>query len=148
MPAGIALRGLLVECSLLLLLFSQFSLYFPPITYASSELDSEIGDLVERAGELYSKGLNVSAVIEKLNSAIVKYEENSTEEARRLIAEVRGLIENMSTIADRVYFTNMARKALVVAALASIPVLVYTLLPRAYLYLWYRSRRKWLVSRW
>ncbi|MFZ8782937.1 MAG: hypothetical protein ACO2OR_03020, partial [Desulfurococcaceae archaeon] len=121
MLAGIALRGLLVECSLLLLLFSQFSLYFPPITYASSELDSEIGNLVEHAGELHSKGLNVSAVTEKLNSAIVKYEENSTEEARRLIAEARGLIENMSTIADRVYFTNMARKALVVAALASIP---------------------------
>jgi hypothetical protein len=110
--------------------------------------DSEIGDLVGRVSELYSKGLNVSDVIEKLNRAIVLYEENRPDEATRLVEEARSLIDDMSRVADRVYYTNMALKAITVTALASIPVLVYFLLPRAYLYLWFKSRRKWLVSRW
>jgi hypothetical protein len=110
--------------------------------------DSEIGDLVGRVSELYSKGLDVSDVIEKLNRAIVLYEENRSEEAIRLVEEARSLIDDMSRVADRVYYTNMALKAITVTALASIPVLVYFLLPRAYLYLWFKSRRKWLVSRW
>ena len=119
-----------------------------PLVSASSELDSEVGDLVERAGDLYSKGLDVSVIIEKLNSAVVLSEEGSVEEARGVLSEVRSLVEDMSTVADSVYFTNTLIKGVTVAVLAAIPVLVYTLLPRVYLYLWFKSRKKWLVLRW
>ena len=37
-------------------------------------------------------------------------------------------------------------KAVKVGLLLSIPVLVYLLLPRVYLLLWYRSRRDWMVE--
>jgi outer membrane PBP1 activator LpoA protein len=135
-------------CSVLLIIL-VLSVYTTPLATTSSELDdSVIGSLVNRASELYSKGLDVSSVVEKLNRAIVLYEENRPEEAARLVEEAGSILNDMSRVADRVYYTNMALKAVTVTALASIPILVYFLLPRAYLYLWFKSRRKWLVSRW
>jgi len=143
---GSVLRSACLTCLTLVVLI--FSLCALPIVSASSDLDGEVGDLVERASELYSKGLDISVIIEKLNSAIVSYEEGDVNESNRLLGEARSLIENMGTIADNVYFTNIVLKAITVGVLATIPVLVYVLLPRLYLYLWYKSRKKWIVSRW
>jgi len=111
-------------------------------------LDSEIGDLVERAGDLYSKGLDVNIIIEKLNNAVVLSEQGSIEEAKKVLSEVRSLIVDMNAVADSIYFTNILIKGVTVASLVAIPVLVYTLLPRVYLYLWFKSKKKWLVLRW
>ena len=113
----------------------------------SSDFDSEIGILVERTSELYSKGLNVTVILEKLNYAIALYEEGSVEEASVLLREVESFIEDMSITASSVYLVNMVKKVVTIIVLAAIPVIVYFLLPRLYLYVWYKTRRKWIVAR-
>jgi hypothetical protein len=113
----------------------------------SSDFDSEIGVLVEKAGELYSKGLNITVVLEKLNRAIALYEEGGVEDANMLLSEVNSLIGDMRALADRVYLANMVIKVVTVLVLAVIPLAVYFLLPRIYLYVWYKTRRKWILSR-
>ena len=113
----------------------------------SSDFDSEIGILVERTSELYSKGLNVTIILEKLNHAIALYEEGSVEEASVLLREVESFIEDMSITASSVYLVNMVKKVVTIIVLAAIPVIVYFLLPRLYLYVWYKTRRKWIVAR-
>jgi hypothetical protein len=141
---SILIRACLTYITLVVLVLLLCNL---PIVSTSSDLDGDVGSLVERASELYSKGIDISIIIEKLNNAIVSYEEGNVNESSRLLGEARGLIENMSTIAYSVYFSNIVFKAIIVVLLATIPVLVYTLLPRFYLYLWYRSRKKWIVLR-
>jgi len=113
----------------------------------SSDFDSEISILVERTNELYSKGLNVTIILEKLNYAITLYEEGSVEEASVLLREVESFIEDMSITASNVYLVNMVKKVVTIIVLAAIPVIVYFLLPRLYLYVWYKTRRKWIVAR-
>jgi len=122
------------------------SLVILPIVL-SSNIDSEIGVLVEEAGELHSKGLDVTEILEKLNNAIALYEEGSVEDANRLLREVKSLIENSRIIANSVYLTNIVIKIVTISILIAIPLVVYFLLPRLYLYLWYKSRKKWVVLR-
>jgi hypothetical protein len=141
---SILIRACLTYITLVVLVLLLCNLL---IVSTSSDLDGDVGSLVERASELYSKGIDISIIIEKLNNAIVSYEEGNVNESSRLLGEARGLIENMSTIAYSVYFSNIVFKAIIVVLLATIPVLVYILLPRFYLYLWYKSRKKWIVLR-
>jgi hypothetical protein len=128
----------------LLLILSSTAIL--PVVF-SSDFDSEIGVLVEKAGELYSKGLNITVVLGKLNRAIALYEEGDVEDANMLLSEVNSLIGDMRALADRVYLVNMVIKIVTVLVLAVIPLAVYFLLPRIYLYVWYKTRRKWILSR-
>ncbi|MCC6035312.1 MAG: hypothetical protein LM567_07455 [Desulfurococcaceae archaeon] len=128
----------------LLLILSSTAIL--PVVF-SSDFDSEISVLVEKAGELYSKGLNITVVLGKLNRAIALYEEGDVEDANMLLSEVNSLIGDMRALADRVYLVNMVIKVVTILVLAVIPLAVYFLLPRIYLYVWYKTRRKWILSR-
>jgi ArsR family metal-binding transcriptional regulator len=110
-----------------------------------SDFDSEVGVLVEEAGRLYSKGVDVAVVIEKLDNAIALYESGRVDEAYAALSEARSMIMDLSSVADRVYYYNTMVKAVTVAVLAVIPIAVYLLLPRIYLYVWFKTRRKWIV---
>jgi ArsR family metal-binding transcriptional regulator len=110
-----------------------------------SDFDSEVGVLVEEAGRLYSKGVDVAVVIEKLDNAIALYENGRVDEAYAALSEARSMIMDLSSIADRVYYYNTMVKAVTVAVLAVIPIAIYILLPRIYLYVWFKTRRKWIV---
>ena len=132
--------------SVITLLLILSSIAILPVVF-SSDFDSEISVLVEKAGELYSKGLNITVVLEKLNRAIALYEEGDVEDANMLLSEVNSLIGDMRVLADRVYLVNMVIKIVTVLVLAVIPLAVYFLLPRIYLYVWYKTRRKWILSR-
>ena len=135
------MRNYIISATILLL-----SLVILPVVLSSS-FDSEIGILVEEASELYFKGLNITEILEKLNRAITLYEEGSVEDANRLLREVKSLIENSRIIANSVYLTNTVIKIVTISILIAIPLVVYFLLPRLYLYLWYKSRKKWVVLR-
>jgi hypothetical protein len=110
-----------------------------------SDFDSEVSVLVEEAGRLYSKGVDVAVVIEKLDNAIALYESGRVDEAYAALSEARSMIMDLSSIADRVYYYNTLVKAVTVAVLAVIPIAIYLLLPRIYLYVWFKTRRKWIV---
>ncbi len=110
-----------------------------------SDFDSEVGVLVEEAGKLYSKGVDVAMVIEKLDNAIALYESGRVDEAYAALSEARSMIMDLSSVADQVYYYNTLVKAVTVAVLAAIPIAIYLLLPRIYLYVWFKTRRKWIV---
>jgi hypothetical protein len=111
-----------------------------------SDFDSEVGVLVEEAGKLYSKGVDVTMVIEKLDNAIALYESGRVDEAYAALSEARSMIMDLSSVADQVYYYNTLVKAVTVAVLAVIPIAIYLLLPRIYLYVWFKTRRKWIVK--
>lgn len=116
-----------------------------PLVVQSSDFDSEVGVLVEEAGKLYSKGVDVTMVIEKLDNAIALYESGRVDEAYAALSEARSMIMDLSSVADQVYYYNTLVKAVTVAVLAVIPITIYLLLPRIYLYVWFKTRRKWIV---
>jgi hypothetical protein len=51
-------------------------------------------------------------------------------------------VEKLKNNAPSLILYMNASKALLVALLASMPLIVYILLPRLYLYLWFKTRRK------
>jgi hypothetical protein len=111
------------------------------------QLDKVVGDLVHRLRELSAKGVNVTPVLVKLDEAIAAYERGDVESAERALDEAISVLSELEARADEVYRFIVLSKVLAVAGLVSIPILVYTLLPRVYLYLWFKTRRRWLVRR-
>jgi hypothetical protein len=135
------LRNAYTVCIVLLLVLALSAL---PVVQGS-DFDSEVGVLVEEAGKLYSKGVDVAMVIEKLDNAIALYESGRVDEAYAALSEARSMIMDLSSVADQVYYYNTLVKAVTVAVLAVIPIAIYLLLPRIYLYVWFKTRRKWIV---
>jgi hypothetical protein len=92
-----------------------------------SDFDSEVGALVEEAGKLYSRGVDVTMVIVKLDNAIALYESGRIDEAYAALSEARSMIMDLSSVADQVYYYNTLVKAVTVTVLAVIPIAVYLL---------------------
>ncbi|MEM4903221.1 MAG: hypothetical protein QXK25_07140, partial [Ignisphaera sp.] len=71
---------------------------------------------------------------------------NRTEYAKLLLlnlsTEVEYLRERAPTI---VMYKNIAKMSMVVA-IASIPLILYIVFPRLYIYVWFKARRRWVVK--
>jgi hypothetical protein len=63
----------------------------------------------------------------------------------RVYGNVSSEVEKLYTLKESSKMQVLLHKALTTLALVLIPVAVYMLLPRIYLYLWYTSRRRWAV---
>jgi len=133
------LTTILVLC--IFLLVSMFSIV------VAEDFDFEVSKLVDRVSGLYLRGVNISSVVEKLDNAVKVYEGGDVEKAWSLLNEVHGMVTELENVADETYFWLMFNRIVTVALLVSIPIAVYFLLPRLYLYLWFRVRRRWVV-RW
>lgn len=96
---------------------------------------------------LHGKGLEVKPVVEALNKAIEAYYKDNVAEANEYLKKARHLVEELKPVAETVYLVNLLTKACTVATLASVPLIVYLVLPRLYLHLWFASHRKWIVVR-
>ena len=135
LSVGLWLTSMLVLCILLV-----------PMPAAHAEdLDLEVAILVDRASKLHSMGVNTTSVVEKLSSAVEAYEHGDSEKAWALLNEARKIVEELEKGAGETYSRLLLLKAATVTLLASIPIAVYLLLPRVYLYLWFRVRRRWVV---
>jgi len=121
-------------------------LYVFGFVYAEN-FDLELASLVDRVSKLYSMGVNTTSVVEKLSSAVKAYDSGDFEKAWSLLSEARNMVAELEKGASETYFWLLLLKACIVALLASIPIAVYLLLPRIYLYLWFRAKRKWVVRR-
>jgi len=115
--------------------------------YAEQSFDYRVAEAANRLGELYRKGVNVTDAVRLLDEAVKAFEDGNYSEASRLLNASLNRIAELEAIADRIYMFNLFTKALIIAVLAAIPLLIYIFLPRLYLYLWFRSRRRWVVRR-
>jgi len=112
----------------------------------ATAFDSEVGKLVKELGYLESSGLNVSSLVEELDKAVKLYYSGERSKALRILQSIEASVSKLKPLAREAAARRTMEKAITVAALASAPIAVYLLLPRAYLYLWYRLRRKWIVE--
>lgn len=139
---GITLRDLMKMT--LFLLFITLST--TQITLTQSDIYRDIEDLVDDIEYLSSRGVDVSQVIRILNEAHELIVENRLDEAKILVDNAKNTISQLHRESNVVYQKIILEKVLKITSFASLPFIVYFTLPRIYLYLWYRPRRKWLVS--
>ena len=106
----------------------------------------ELFTVIEKAG---SEGMDVKELIRDLNKAIQlirKGDEESLRRAKAILDSLSARVEEISRELPRYRLVRDLCTYSRVALLLSIPVAMYFLLPRAYLRLWYRYRRRWLVE--
>lgn len=115
-------------------------------TVHSYDVYTEFLHQYEEVARLAQQGVDVSDAVDMLKEVHSYLEENRAVDAARLLNVTRLRIDALEREAPKIIVLNNLRKGVAVAALASIPILTYFLLPRLYLYLWYKSRRGWLVK--
>lgn len=110
-----------------------------------SDVDIRIAGILDKAKNLYMKGVNVTDVVRKLDEVVELYERGDIDRARDILNDIEVEVLELEKIADNVYRSIVISKAITIAFLVSIPVAVYYFLPRVYLYIWFKLRRRWLV---
>ena len=111
-----------------------------------SSFDSEVGRLVGELSLIRSRGVNVTKYVNELNRAVSLYESGNSSEAYAIVDNLSNEIPGLLRLSEKVHMHILIKRYTAVGLLLVTPVLVYLLLPRAYLYLWYASRRNWIVE--
>ncbi|AFH42523.1 hypothetical protein IOK49_03455 [Fervidicoccus fontis] len=109
--------------------------------------NSTITQLLGEIVYLYDHGVNVSQLVNKLNYAVKLEQEGNITASSLIISQLQENISALMPSAESNYYKIIALKIIEIILLLSIPVLTYVFLPRIYLSIWYRSRRKWLVKK-
>lgn len=112
---------------------------------AREELLSVYGELVR----LSRLGVNVDDLVEDLSAALELINDGSSESlarARSILEDVRRRLEAVRSRASYEVAYRSLVKYSSVAVLAMIPLATYYLLPRVYLRIWFRARRRWVVK--
>ncbi|MCX8205512.1 MAG: hypothetical protein N3H31_07680 [Candidatus Nezhaarchaeota archaeon] len=128
-------------CQLVMLVVALLSTASP-----ADDPHPEFYKLYGRIADLAVRGVDVDELVRLLSSALDLLESGELGEASRVLSELEGMVSELEEEASAIVLEKSIAKYATVAALLSFPVAVYLLLPRAYLYLWYSSRRRWLVT--
>jgi hypothetical protein len=99
--------------------------------------------------ELGRLGMDVSGLVSKLSVALDLISDGSPDslsKAESLINDVRSEVYRLKSEANYYVMHRSLYKYSVVAVLALIPLAIYYLLPRIYLIIWFRLRRRWVVK--
>lgn len=130
-----------VICTLVLtLIFGCFILGID--TVYSGDQYGEFLDLYVEIAKLAQQGIDVSNLVEKLREA----HEALTNTRVANLSIIKYEINNVKNEVSRTVLYKGIMKWSSVLGLMSIPILIYLFLPRVYLYLWYKSRRRWVVK--
>lgn len=109
--------------------------------------DERVASTLAALNTLRGKGVNVDDALVLLDKAVKAAQAGDTAGANGYLSRVEEEVRLLEAGAWSTYIWGSTVKYLTVAVLAVIPVAVYTLLPRLYVYAWYRLRRKWVVRR-
>ncbi|MEM2014481.1 MAG: hypothetical protein QXJ16_03355 [Desulfurococcaceae archaeon] len=112
---------------------------------AENSVLNEIENLMSELEYLHSRGLCVDDVVDLLNKAIEEYSRGNTQSAIAYFEEAKQRVVYLKPVAERVYLEILITRGLTVAILASIPILIYFVLPRVYLYVWFKLHRRWII---
>ncbi|AFK50870.1 hypothetical protein TCELL_0445 [Thermogladius calderae 1633] len=119
---------------------------------ASPDYLAQVEEIATKLKSLSQAGMNTSMVEEYVNNALslinkgnLTPEEAAWVEGNLTLAreELSSLESSYSSFVTWRYITLAGT----VVGFASIPIAVYFLLPRAWAYLWFKTRKKWLVRR-
>lgn len=98
-----------------------------------------------RVVDLALKGIDVHQYVVALNEALQLLESNKSEEAVELMNRIDSDLRELESRAGNIVFTKTLSKYTTATAILSLPAIVYFLLPRLYIYVWFRSRRRWVL---
>lgn len=132
-------KYLLVITSLMLITSAAISAY---------DLRGEFMEVYEGLVEVSELGIDVGPLISKLSTALDLINDGdpqSLTKAESLINEVRSELQVIRSRAGYVVLYLSLSKYLIIASLALMPIAIYYVLPRAYLMIWFKVRRGWVV---
>ncbi len=135
--------------ALLTAALAALALLAPAIALAQTaghDVETRVTALYTDAYRLAKRGIDVSTVIHELDKALKLARRGDVEEAQRLLDDASARLQQLESGASSTLLRARLEKFLAVAVLAAIPVATYLLLPRLYLRLWYKSRRRWVVE--
>ena len=113
------------------------------------EVKKEFIEIYTNIADLGKQGVNVSLLVHELSRALKLINDGSNKsvsEAKTVLAHVRSEVESLKAKAPQIILMNNLRKYGTAAAIAAIPVAFYFLLPRIYLVIWFRVRKRWVVE--
>ena len=130
---------------ILLVSLILLSLVSSPIIMVCENPYEKFLSMYSRVVNLALKGINVSQYVINLDKALQLLEANKSEEALELMSRVEADLRELESRADNIVLTQTLSKYATAVAILSIPILVYFLLPRLYVYAWFKSRRRWVI---
>lgn len=114
--------------------------------------DNNTGELIVRSLQLLkrlqyleSRHVNVTGLVDEVNTALQLAQKGNTGEAEKILSNVEAEVSKLEPQAETHYKMYIAVKTLEVTVVLSIPILFYYGFPRLYLYTWFRLRRRWQV---
>ncbi|MFN3268655.1 MAG: hypothetical protein ACK416_05300 [Zestosphaera sp.] len=137
---------MLKHATLMPALFMVLLVTSAPVLLAQEDVLAGVELLMRDLEYLSSRGVDVESVVDLLNKAIDEYVSGDVEKASAYLDEARKIVDVLKAGAESTYSAIVVAKTLTVVGLVLIPVIVYFMLPRLYLYLWFRLRRKWVVG--
>ena len=146
-------RGFLTLLVLFLYVCTILCIYVTHAEYDAisyEEVWGKFTELFRYVEELSSEGMNVSLIVSELNDVLTLIEENTTESLTKAMDRLRDIELEVSELRGELSsfkFWRDVSLATKIAVLASIPILMYLLLPRVYISLWFKCRRRWVVKK-
>lgn len=131
-----------VSLILLILLLSFIS---STTTVLCEDPHEKFLSIYDRVVDLALKGIDVHQYVSALNEALQLLESNKSGEAVELMNRIDSDLRELESRAGNIVFTKTLSKYATATAILSLPVIVYFLLPRLYIYVWFRSRRRWVL---
>ncbi len=137
----------LVAATLLFLVVSPIvaSTAIPPTDPQGSRVWGRWLAAYDKLTELSEAGLNVSDYVILMNEALAAIDEGKYSRAEALLDEVEPLINDSYAGLSNYLLFRLVIKYVTVTAVLLVPPLFYYLFPRAYLSIWFRLRRRWVV---
>ncbi|NAZ13633.1 MAG: hypothetical protein GU359_05725 [Desulfurococcales archaeon] len=112
-----------------------------------SEIDSLVSSIMKDLEYLESREVNVSSLIQRVNEDIKGLEKDPGNATYiKDLESIRDEIKALKSDAENIYIINNIIRYSTAVGIGLVPVAVYILLPRIYLYIWYRTRRRWIVQ--
>ena len=112
-----------------------------------SEIDSLVSSIMKDLEYLKSREVNVSSLIQRVNEDIKGLEKDPGNTTYiKDLESIREEIKALKTDAENIYIINNIIRYSTAVGIGLVPIAVYILLPRIYLYIWYRTRRRWVVQ--
>jgi len=118
----------------------------------SNEALGIMSDVLGKIQLLESRKVNVSDYVHELDEAVREYQVCARSDGQSCDEELIGKLQALSGELDKAiagsestYYVYVARKVAVGAALASIPIATYVLLPWLISYAWLKTKAKWMV---
>lgn len=113
---------------------------------AQNFLYDEFINIYVEVAYLSDKGLNVTHLTEQLKELYKAILVNDTEKAHLLISSLWKNLEETKREASKELVLRKIEKGAIVTFFACLPLLVYLLLPRIYLYVWYKTKKRWVIK--